>query len=131
MNLIFKYTIFCIFAIILNLLTQRAILNLIEVKMGYILALLTGTIVGLITKYYLDKNFIFNDYDSSFINNSKKFSMYTLNGIITTIIFWGTESLFFFIYETSFAREFGAIIGLSIGYVLKYRLDKKYVFQEK
>lgn len=130
MNLVFKYTIFCIFAITLNLLAQRIVLNLYEVKTAYVLALFIGTIVGLIVKYFLDKNFIFNDYDTSFNNNSKKFSMYTFNGIITTMIFWGTESLFFFIYETSFAREFGAIIGLSVGYFIKYRLDKKFVFQK-
>ena len=29
-----------------------------------------------------------------------------------------------------FARELGALIGLSIGYIIKYQLDKKYVFEK-
>ena len=42
--------------------------------------------------------------------------------------FWVTESLFYYIYKTTFV-ELGALIGLSIGYILKYQLDKKYVFK--
>ena len=49
-------------------------------------------------------------------------------GISTTIVFWTTESMFWLIWKTEMMREFGAIIGLSIGYILKYRLDRKYVF---
>lgn len=130
MILIIKYTVFCVLAIILNLLTQRACLNLIEIKASYFIALISGTVVGLLVKYYLDKNFIFIDNDNSLYNNSRKFSLYSLNGIITTSIFWGTETMFFYVYATSFARELGAIIGLSIGYFLKYKLDKKFVFQK-
>lgn len=130
MVLIIKYTVFCVLAIILNLLTQRVCLNLIEIKASYFMALISGTVVGLLVKYYLDKNFIFIDNDNSLYNNSRKFSLYSLNGIITTSIFWGTETMFFYVYATSFARELGAIIGLSIGYFLKYKLDKKFVFQK-
>ena len=130
MNLTFKYILFCIFAILVNLVTQRIILGLILIENNYFFALVLGTLTGLITKYILDKNYIFSDYDNSIKNNSKKFTLYTFNGIFTTVIFWGTESLFFFVYATALARELGAVIGLSIGYFLKYRLDKKFVFQK-
>jgi len=128
MNIFLKYILFCLVAILLNLTVQRIFLELIF-EDNYIVALLFGTLTGLITKYVLDKNYIFKDFDHSLKNNSKKFTMYSVNGIFTTIIFWGMESFFYFIYSTSFARELGAIIGLSIGYFLKYRLDKKYVFE--
>ena len=55
------------------------------------------------------------------------FIRYSILGVFTTIIFWVID-LFWLIWETEHMREFGAIIGLSIGYVLKYNLDKKYVF---
>ena len=128
MNILFKYFLFSIVAIFVNLTSQRIFLELIFID-NYIAAILFGTLTGLISKYTLDKNYIFKDFDHSLKNNSKKFAMYASNGILTTIIFWGMESLFYFIYSTSFSREIGAIIGLSIGYFLKYRLDKKYVFQ--
>ena len=128
MNIFFKYVLFCVFAIFVNLTSQRICIELIFVD-NYIIAILFGTLTGLISKYILDKNYIFKDFDHSLKNNSKKFTMYSLNGVFTTIIFWGLQSLFYFAYSTTFARELGAIIGLSIGYFLKYRLDKKYVFQ--
>ena len=128
MNILLKYVLFCIFATLVNLATQRIFLELIFIDY-YFIALLFGTLTGLIAKYFLDKNYIFNDFDHSFKNNSKKFTFYSFNGLFTTVVFWGMESLFFFIYGTNFARELGAVIGLSIGYFLKYRLDKKYVFQ--
>ena len=130
MNLFLKYFVFCVFATFINLLSQRIILQNYIHANNYYLALLIGTATGLITKYFLDKNYIFKDYDNSIKNNSKQFSLYLLNGIITTLIFWGTESLFYFLYKTNNAREFGALVGLSIGYFLKYKLDKKYVFQK-
>ena len=128
MNIFFKYVLFCVIAIFVNLTSQRIFLELIFLD-NYIIALVFGTLTGLISKYILDKNYIFKDFDHSLKNNSKKFAIYSSNGIFTTIIFWGMESLFYFVYSTSSARELGAIIGLSIGYFLKYRLDKKYVFQ--
>ena len=127
MNIFFKYVLFCLVAILVNLTIQRIFLELIF-EDNYIVALIFGTLTGLITKYFLYKNYIFKDFDHSLKNNSKKFTIYSENGFFTTIIFWGMESLFYFVYSTSFARELGAIIGLSIGYFLKYRLDKKYVF---
>ena len=121
-----KYIIFCIIAIVINLSTQRVIMELIFIN-NYFLALLIGTLFGLVIKFILDKKYIFAYSDSSIKNNSLKFSFYSFNGILTTLLFWGTESVFFFIYKTNFAREFGALIGLTIGYFIKYRLDKKYV----
>ena len=128
MNIFVKYVLFCVIAIFVNLTCQRIFLELIFLD-NYIIALVFGTLTGLISKYFLDKNYIFKDFDNSFKNNSKKFTMYSFNGVFTTIIFWGMESLFYFLYSTTFARELGAIFGLSIGYFLKYRMDKKYVFQ--
>ena len=123
-----RYVLFCMIATLANLVTQRVFLELVFID-KFLIALLFGTLIGLITKYILDKNYIFKDFDHSIKNNSKKFTLYTLNGVFTTAIFWGTESIFYFVYATTFARELGAIIGLSIGYFFKYKLDKKYVFQ--
>ena len=49
-------------------------------------------------------------------------------GVITTLIFWGTEYAFYLIYETDLMRYIGGIVGLAIGFYVKYQLDKKYVF---
>ena len=84
--------------------------------------------MGLITKFFLDKSFIFFDDTKDLKLVGRKFSIYTSNGIFSTMIFWGTETIFWLIWRTQNMRELGAILGLTIGYIIKYRLDKKYVF---
>jgi putative flippase GtrA len=44
--------------------------------------------------------------------------------VITTFVFWGFDYLF----NSIPMRYLGAVIGLSIGYIIKYQLDKKFVF---
>jgi len=51
--------------------------------------------------------------------------------VFTTIIFWGTEIGFDVIFDNDNAKYLGAVIGLSIGYIVKYFLDKKFVFINK
>jgi len=52
-------------------------------------------------------------------------------GVFTTVIFWGFEIGFNYIFTNPQAKYVGAIVGLSIGYIIKYFLDKKFVFTEK
>lgn len=129
--LILKYILFCIIAILVNLGMQRSLLYNDFLISGYVPALILGTLAGLFTKFILDKFFIFEDMDSTILGNTKKLYAYTLNGIITTLIFWSVETVFYIAFETSLAREVGAIIGLSIGYLLKFNLDKRFVFIKK
>ena len=128
-NLIFKYCFFAILATLVNLYVQRLILN-IENSFTFLLyAIFCGTLIGLLIKFILDKYFIFFNYEKKIKDNSKMFLKYTIMGIFTTIVFWAIESVFWLIWQTEMMREIGAIIGLSIGYILKFGLDRKYVFK--
>ena len=60
-----------------------------------------------------------------------RFWLYSLMGIFTTIVFWGTETIFYIFFKFDGSQYVGATIGLSFGYYLKYLLDKKYVFTKK
>ncbi len=51
-------------------------------------------------------------------------------GVVTTAIFWSTETAFWVIWHTDLARETGAVLGLAVGYVVKYRLDRRFVFTD-
>jgi putative flippase GtrA len=90
-----------------------------------------GTLAGLVVKYVLDKKFIFYHEVENKKDDAKKFALYSLMGVFTTIIFWGTEIAFDALSNNENAKYLGAVIGLSIGYVIKYFLDKKYVFIDK
>jgi len=129
-TLVIRYTTFAVIATVANLATQRVVLQAWDTGSVFALAVGVGTIVGLIVKYLLDKRWIFYDQDTGLENHGRKFSLYTAMGVVTTGIFWGTETTFWLIWRTDLMRELGAIIGLSIGYVMKYNLDRRFVFTD-
>jgi putative flippase GtrA len=126
-----KYLIFAIIATATNIATQYIIFNLFTGEFTIYAAILAGTINGLIVKYILDKRFIFFYKTTTYLDNSKTFFLYSLTGIITTLIFWSKELLFHYMLKYEHAKYIGAIIGLSFGYLIKYFLDRKFVFKEK
>jgi hypothetical protein len=48
---------------------------------------------------------------------------------VTTAIFWIFEAVAFFIVPTTAGLMVGGALGLTIGYVVKYHLDRRFVFQ--
>ncbi|MBB42136.1 MAG: polysaccharide biosynthesis protein GtrA [Rhodospirillaceae bacterium] len=124
-----RYISFALIATAANLGVQRLTLMIDNSNQFFLLAMIFGTFSGLIIKYFLDKRWIFFDFTSGLRVHTKKFSLYVIMGIMTTIIFWGTEAFFWFTYKTQLMREFGALVGLAIGYFIKFQLDSRYVFK--
>lgn len=129
-TLILRYAAFAVLATIANLGVQRLVLMFGDSALTFAIAVFAGTLIGLIIKYILDKRWIFYDVDTGVKAHGQKFSLYTAMGLITTAIFWGTETAFWLIGQTDAMRELGAVIGLSIGYVVKYNLDRRFVFTD-
>lgn len=125
-----KYALFAAFATLLNLLFQYVSFALYRGDFSIYLAMAVGTLAGLVCKYVLDKKYIFFHKPENKKNDAKKFIAYTFTGGFTTLVFWGTELGFDAIFGGDVAKYLGAVVGLSIGYVAKYSLDKKYVFTE-
>lgn len=126
--LVLRYGLFAVLATLANLAAQRLVFALVSGKASLLLAMVVGTGAGLVLKYLLDKRWIFNDAETGLKNHSRKFTLYTVMGIITTAIFWTMEAGFWLIWQTQAMRELGAVIGLAIGYVIKYHLDRRFVF---
>ncbi len=127
----FKYTIFALISTIFNLLFQYLSFGAYDGFGSLYVAMFFGTLAGLVVKYILDKKFIFYHAPIDKRDDAKKFLLYSLMGVFTTIIFWGTEIAFDSLSGNPNAKYLGAVIGLSIGYLIKYFLDKKYVFIHK
>ena len=89
-------------ATVANLAAQRLVLKTVTADFRLALAIGVGTIVGLILKYILDKRWIFFDTTSGTATHTKKFTLYTVMGISTTLIFWGAETTFWMIWKTDF-----------------------------
>lgn len=126
--MILRYIIFAIISIAINLLTQYFVLIFANVLC---IAMFFGTFLGLITKYFLDKKFIFYYRSKNKIDDGKNFFMYSFFGIFTTLVFWGFEISFDVVFKSDLAKYVGALLGLVIGYILKYFLDKNFVFKER
>ncbi|MEZ5784755.1 MAG: GtrA family protein [Rhizobiaceae bacterium] len=130
-TLILRYVAFAVVATIANLATQRFVLRFGDTGGHFAAAVAAGTIVGLVIKYVLDKRWIFYDVETGVKNHGRKFSLYTAMGLVTTAIFWGAETAFWLIWQTDMMRELGAILGLSVGYLVKYNLDRRFVFTDR
>jgi len=129
-NLVLRYAAFAVLAATANLFTQRLVLLVDPSMMGFAKAVLTGTGVGLVVKYLLDKRWIFYDKQSGIGQHGRKFTLYTAMGLVTTAIFWTTETVSWMVWKTDFMREAGAIAGLAVGYIIKYKLDRRFVFTD-
>ena len=130
MTILIRYSLFAVIATVFNILFQDIVVRLIDGRHGLVLSVLAGTAAGLVVKYWLDKQYIFNYQTRSLSHNSQTFMLYTVMGLLTTVIFWGFEAAFHFIFATKEMRYAGGILGLAIGYYIKYQLDKRFVFAD-
>ncbi len=130
MSIGLKYILFAILAMTVNIFFQYLSFLLIDHKYELYIAILNGTILGMILKYYLDKNFIFYYVKKEF-NNKNIFLLYIFTSIFTTIIFWAIELWFSYYINITYSEYLGALVGLTLGYSLKYILDKHLVFNNQ
>ena len=144
----FSYMIFAVFAIMINILIQiisKEILILfffefsnnyiqlgkVNIEYWFIFALGFGTLSGFIIKFILDKFVVFEEKRNTISTEEtgKQLSLYLGFAIITTMIFWGFQFGFKLLFPGDWYL-IGGIIGLAIGYTVKFLLDRKYVFNQ-
>lgn len=124
MKLPATYAILSLIAILANIGTQE-----VTDSFGLIASLLAGTAIGLIVKHLLDKRFRFSFRAHGALRTRKALMLYILMGIATTSVFWGAEFGFQFLFETKMMRYLGGVVGLAIGYLISFALEKRYVFR--
>jgi putative flippase GtrA len=128
-KLAINYFIFALIATAANIGAQDLFIRTYGGVFDILASVVVGTGVGLVVKYILDKRYIFRFRAHSVVHDSQTFALYSVMGLVTTVIFWGFEFVFHHIFETKEMRYLGGIIGLAIGYLTKYHLDKRYVFR--
>lgn len=122
------YALFVGISMLGNLAAQRIVLANAWGTHGYVAAVISGTSSGLLIKFILDRRWIFTAGMGKVEPFGRQFLLYSLMGVGTTVFFWSSETLFWVSFRSDRMRELGAIIGLVIGYVIKYQLDKRFVF---
>jgi putative flippase GtrA len=127
-NLAVLYTLFAAFSIAINIGAQMVSVWVYQGPYNVELSIMIGTAAGLPLRYLLEKRYIFSFQSQSIAHDGRLFVLYSLMGIFTTGIFWGVEYAFHLIFATDMMRYIGGVVGLSIGFYVKYQLDKKFVF---
>jgi putative flippase GtrA len=125
------YAIFALFATAANIAAQDLMIRTYVGACDILASVLVGTGVGLVVKYVLDKRYIFRFHARSVAHDTMTFALYAFMGLATTTIFWGFEFGFHHVFETKEMRYLGGVIGLVLGYLVKYQLDKRYVFRKE
>lgn len=130
-RLVTLYSLFAALSTLANIGSQELSIRAYQGPLAVPLSVIVGTASGLILKYVLDKRFIFGFKPSSRAHDQSTFLLYSLMGVFTTFIFWGFEFFFDWLFHAKDMRYLGGVIGLVIGYVSKYQLDRRYVFKEQ
>lgn len=121
-------SLFAAFSTAINIGCQMLSVWLYKGPYAVEVSILFGTAAGLPLRYLLEKRYIFAFKSNDIVHDGRLFALYTFMGVFTTAIFWGVEYAFHLIFGTDSMRYVGGVIGLAIGFYVKYQLDKKYVF---
>ncbi|CAH7425878.1 GtrA-like protein [Vibrio chagasii] len=123
------YTYATIFSLMVNLTTQLVFISFLGESVWTVyLSMLFGTVVGMFAKFILDSYFVFHEEVKCDARGVRRLFTYSFMAIVPTLIFWGFELLFEYFFSSVSMRFFGATIGFILGAILKYNLDKRYVF---
>jgi putative flippase GtrA len=122
------YTLFASFSTLINISSQMLSIWIYKGSYAVEISILVGTATGLPLRYLLEKRYIFSFKSHNIKHDGQLFLLYSFMGVFTTAIFWVTEYAFHLIFADESMRYLGGVIGLAIGFYVKYCLDKKYVF---
>jgi putative flippase GtrA len=127
-HLALLYAVFAGLATVVNIGSQALLIWLYHGEFAVPFSILVGTATGLPVKYVLEKRHIFGFQSANLAHDARLFLLYSAMGVVTTALFWGIEYTFHRIFGTDVMRYLGGAIGLTLGYFIKYHLDKHYVF---
>ena len=122
-----RYVLFAVVAGFANLAAQEAVVRVMP-TLPLMVAILIGTVVGFVSKYILDKKWIFLDPYEGHGTEARKVMIYGSSSVATTLLFWAAELLFWHVTGSVEGKYTGAVLGLSLGNFVKYRLDRYFVF---
>ena len=125
------YAVFAAFGTVVNIGSQALVIWFYHGPYAVPLSILVGTAAALPVKYVLEKRHIFSFESDNLAHDGKMFALYSFIGVFTTALFWGVEFAFHHLLGTDAMRYLGGVIGLSLGYIIKYHLDKRFVFVKR
>lgn len=124
-----RYVVAAVLSVIANLLAQEATVRGLP-PAPLMVSIVMGTGVGFLVKHVIDKRWTFRESYTTHRGEIQRVTLSALFAVLTTMIFWSFELSFHALWQTDLAKYTGAVLGLSIGYLIKFRLDRRLVFRE-
>jgi putative flippase GtrA len=112
-----------------QVVTINLLIKTFSLQLYFLLKLAVGTILGFLAKFLLDKFVVFQEKHAGAGATLQQIFIYGLFAVVTTLIFWGFQISFELIFPAPYMDLIGGLLGLVIGYTLKYFLDKRFVFR--
>lgn len=125
------YSLFAGLSTVVNIVSQLLSMLIYSGVYAVEISIFMGTLAGLPLRYVLEKHYVFSFQSKNIKHDGHLFILYSFIGVFTTVIFWGAEYAFHLIFTMDVMRYMGGVLGLSIGYYVKYQLDKRFVFVDK
>jgi putative flippase GtrA len=130
-KIVVLYSLFAGLSTVVNIGSQMLSILFYSGVYSVEISIFIGTLAGLPLRFFLEKRCIFSFQSKNIKHDGHLFIVYSFMGVITTAIFWGAEYAFHLIFTKDVMRYIGGILGLAIGYYIKYQLDKRFVFVDK
>lgn len=130
MKIVAKYSFISFISILFNVIAQFIFTKLFYYNYNFLIEMFLGSISGVTVKIILDRTYIFYYMNEKSIGNILRFVVYSFFEIISILLFIILEVIFNFFIPIPFSRYLGVIIGLSIGYSIKYHFDKRYILND-
>jgi putative flippase GtrA len=89
---------------------------------------LAGIAAGFVVKYALDKIYVFDDISQNVAEEVKKVGIYGLFSVFTTVLLFLISEVIERNVNWKHKTHIAWLIGLIVGYVIKFFLDKTFVF---
>ncbi len=125
------YVVIACMAALLNIGAQMASVAVYKGRFYVELSMIVGLATVLPVKYLLEKLFVFSFASRGLFHDARLFTLYTVLGGITTLVFVAVEYLFHLLFAGEAMRYVGAALGLALGHLLKYQLDRRFVFASR
>lgn len=122
------YTLFAGISTAINIGTQMLFNTMYAGPFAVELSIIAGTATGMPLRYFLEKKYVFLFKSDGLAHDGQLFVLYGVMGVFTTAIFWGVEYGFHLVFGSDTMRYVGGVVGLAIGFYVKYLLDRKFVF---
>lgn len=139
----FFYILFAVCSAVLNFLVQKTceiIFRLFNnnflsfrlyknIDIATLLKLTAATAAAFIFKYLADRFLVFKK--AKYTTAKKEIAgigLYTVFSVFTTLLFWAVQLSFKVYFQLEYL---GLIVGLAVGYTIKFFLDKNFVFSNQ